>query len=65
MIGDGVGLCAGFAGHANYCAANAAVDAIAEHVSGIGLPWLSVQWGAWSGVGEQNLTSRLLHDVWS
>ena len=43
---------AGFSGHANYCAANAALDAMGEASSVQGLPHVSVQWGAWSSVGE-------------
>ena len=43
---------AGFSGHANYCAANAALDAMGEASSLQGLPHVSVQWGAWSSVGE-------------
>ena len=42
---------AGFSGHADYCAANAAVDALALGAAARGLPALSVQWGAWRSVG--------------
>ena len=42
---------AGFSGHANYCAANASMDAIAAHNAARGLPDLAVQWGAWSSTG--------------
>ncbi|CAL8466746.1 g6282 [Coccomyxa elongata] len=42
---------AGFSGHANYCAANAAVDALASNDAGRGLPSMAVQWGAWASVG--------------
>lgn len=42
---------AGFSRHANYCAANAAVDAMADTAATQGLPHTAVQWGAWSAVG--------------
>ena len=45
-------LCAGFSGHANYCAANAAADAIAGEESAKGLTHAAIQWGAWSSIGE-------------
>lgn len=44
---------AGFAGHANYCAANAALDAHAARARAQGLPALAVHWNAWSAVGDQ------------
>ena len=61
-IAEGMGLdyvCAeatrflhsGFSSHSNYCAANAAVDAVAEAAACQGVPFVSVQWGAWSAVG--------------
>lgn len=51
-----IGCSTGFAGHANYCAANAAVDAIADSQSAMGRPSVAVQWGAWSSVGRALLT---------
>lgn len=42
----------GFSGHANYSAANAAVDAFAGGQHSQGLPSTSIQWGAWASVGE-------------
>ncbi len=41
----------GAAGQANYVAANAFLDALAQSKSMSGLPVLSVNWGAWSDIG--------------
>lgn len=64
LLFSSISSLAGFSGHANYAAANAALDAAAQHQAACGTPAVAVQWGAWASVGEAAACMMLLCMCW-
>lgn len=49
----------GSPGQANYCAANAALDALVQYRRGLGMHAITINWGPWA---EAGMAARLSHD---
>ena len=65
VLYSAAGLFLGAPGQGAYPAANAELDALAHARRRMGLPALSVAWGAWASVGMAAKLSASGNDVWS
>ncbi|MEO8152058.1 MAG: SDR family NAD(P)-dependent oxidoreductase [Rhizobacter sp.] len=65
ILYSAAGVLLGAAGQGVYPAANAELDALAQARRRMGLPALSVAWGAWADVGMAARTAEGGHDVWA